>query len=994
MLLSGFILVAYFSLFILSFRCIHASENTTLKKECPEKNGLYIAVGVLIFRILLALFTDGLNTDMNCWRAWSSRAATVGPWGFYTDDYFCDYPPGYIYILTIIGFFRNIFTVLPSTFDTLLLKFPAILCDVLLCGLLYRKTAEETANTRLSILVTLLYAFNPAIWMNSAVWGQVDAIFTLFIILSLIDLKNKNYLKSTVLLSIAVVIKPQALMFAPIYLLTIWENRKMEKFGKQLLLAISGFILPFVLLVVPFSIGKSPFFIFDLYGGTLASYPYASVNAFNLAALFGGNWISIDTVFMGLTFGTWGYIGITLSILLSSLIFLKGKDDSRYFYAAALLISGIFVMGSKMHERYLFPAIALMFLAYIHKRDKRILISTCALSVLHFGNVYYVYLMHQKGIVHLFPPDIAVSLISFLTTIAFLYAVYLGISLYVGIPAPSKLVEKKESSITRKDVLIILLVCVLYAVAAFTNLGHISAPQTVDSTENIADFNEQKTICSASVYKGIGDCNIHFSFSYDGQNWSEPLTYEGSDCFKWERYDFSVTARYAKVYASGTTNALYEVAFFDENQNLVPLSSDGKLFDEQSLAQYNQSYLNSTYFDEIYHARTAYEHIENVPGHYENTHPPLGKHIIGLGIRLFGMNPFGWRFMGTLAGVLMLPLMYLLGKKLFKSTFFATCAILLMTFDFMHFSQTRIATIDSYPVLFIMTMYFFMYLFFEKAETLTRKKSCLYLGLSGLFFGFAIASKWIGFYGGAGLAVLFFIALWRRVKEKGYKELLLCLLCILFFVAVPFLIYYASYIPIHIADGAESFWENFWRYQKHMFTYHSQLDAEHPFSSMWYTWPFVIRPIWYYGDASLRGTGMTSSIVGMGNPLLWWTSLVTVIACIILTISNIKKKQKENQPLFLSIGYLSQLIPWMLVSRVVFIYHYFASLPFALLTLVYGFKNLCEKCVWGKRAVIGFMACACVLFILFYPVLSGTKIPSGFITSALQWFDSWVLGYQ
>jgi dolichyl-phosphate-mannose--protein O-mannosyl transferase len=126
------------------------------------------------------------------------------------------------------------------------------------------------------------------------------------------------------------------------------------------------------------------------------------------------------------------------------------------------------------------------------------------------------------------------------------------------------------------------------------------------------------------------------------------------------------------------------------------------------------TYLNSTYFDEIYHARTAFENIHNVYP-YEITHPPLGKLILSLGIRMFGMTPFGWRFMGTLVGVLMLPVFYLIAKGLFKRTSIAFCTTTLFAFDFMHFTQTRIATIDVYAVFFILFMYLFMWRYVTSA---------------------------------------------------------------------------------------------------------------------------------------------------------------------------------------------------------------------------------------------------------------------------------------
>lgn len=97
------------------------------------------------------------------------------------------------------------------------------------------------------------------------------------------------------------------------------------------------------------------------------------------------------------------------------------------------------------------------------------------------------------------------------------------------------------------------------------------------------------------------------------------------------------------------------MALFDLEGNRVNLSASASpLFDEQETVPEKTTYYDSAYFDEIYHPRTAWEHIRGIEP-YEISHPPLGKLIMGVGIRLFGMTPFGWRFMGTLFGVGMLP---------------------------------------------------------------------------------------------------------------------------------------------------------------------------------------------------------------------------------------------------------------------------------------------------------------------------------------------------
>ena len=177
---------------------------------------------------------------------------------------------------------------------------------------------------------------------------------------------------------------------------------------------------------------------------------------------------------------------------------------------------------------------------------------------------------------------------------------------------------------------------------------------------------------------------------------------------------------------------------------------------------------------------------------YENTHPTLGKLMISLGIRLFGMNPFGWRFMGALFGVLMLPVLYHLLKQLFGRTRLAFAGTVLFAFDFMHFTQTRIATIDTYAVFFLLLMYDAMVVFLKGDVGRDSWKRLLPPLLAcGVFTGLGIAAKWTAAYGALGLAGLFFgklaFTLWearRRgedVRPLARKCLQLCAWCCLFF---------------------------------------------------------------------------------------------------------------------------------------------------------------------------------------------------------------------
>ena len=407
-------------------------------------------------------------------------------------------------------------------------------------------------------------------------------------------------------------------------------------------------------------------------------------------------------------------------------------------------------------------------------------------------------------------------------------------------PAPQAELGYKMG-LRRFDALFMAALTAVYAVVAFTNLGDTKAPQTewassAPGEEVVFDLGEERTFIF-TYYGGICSTNFTMSFSSDGVTWTEPVTalYDQGQIFRWlwlYENGATVTARYARLTVNASTSGaasalaplrLREVGFLDENGEPLPVvsvtsslpeastaqaggSDEGGawvgsgaftftdaqgiadapvtladpylLVDEQDVVPAHPSYLNSTYFDEIYHARTAYEqiHYDEFDSAYEWTHPPLGKTLMMIGIELFGMTPFGWRFMGALMGVLMLPVMYLLVKQLTKRTGLSCIAMFLLAVDAMHFTQTRIATIDSYVVLFIMVMYLFM---FRYSQMRWRRdgfaRSLVPLGLSGLFMGIAWAAKWVGIYGSAGLVAIFFWTLWKNVREelrllKAYRE--------------------------------------------------------------------------------------------------------------------------------------------------------------------------------------------------------------------------------
>jgi len=343
--------------------------------------------------------------------------------------------------------------------------------------------------------------------------------------------------------------------------------------------------------------------------------------------------------------------------------------------------------------------------------------------------------------------------------------------------------------------------------------------------------------------------------------------------------------------------------------------------------------------------------------------------------------------------------MYIFLKNMFGNTFVSVCATFLFGFDFMRFVQTRLGTIDTFSVLFILLAFFFMYRYITTDTNASFRKSLIPLAFSGLFFGFSFAVKWTGFYAGAGLLVLYVIRLiqlglyYNTTQKNGFGSYLTktLLFSVLFFVVVPIISYYLTYIPYGIAAGmslsdgmlwSSGYFRIVWGNQLFMFNYHSSLVAEHPYSSYWWQWILNIRPILYVRHVIDNARATFGSF---GNPVVWWGGFVAMIIMAVRVFTH-----RDSKALFILIGYLSQLLPWVAVTRIVFIYHYFPSSLFIILALAHIFNTIIEQREdFGRSVVYGYTVIAGIFFIIFYPMLSGLYLPFWYYSDFLKWFISW-----
>lgn len=1042
----------------------------------------------LLLRLILAYTTHGFGNDIACFAAWADRIFSVGPGAFYSAETFTDYPPGFMYVLYLIGALRSLLGIpYYSSLHIMLLKLPAILCDMACGCLLYKEATKRLHFSEIqSVCVACAYLFQPAIILNSSCWGQVDSVHTLVVILMCLFLMDGKMLPAYAIYGIGVLLKPQTLIFTPVLLVGILDHVFLQDFSwRKFSYNLCGglaVICGMLLLCVPFGLDAAT----SQYTSTLGSYEYAAVNAYNFWGLLGMNWVDQNTIFLFLPCRTWGSIAIVLIVLFTFLIALRcRKEPSRYFCLGAFIILTMFLFSVRMHERYMYPGLALLLFCCLYKPAGSLWKCYAGFAALHFyntANVLYHYdpqnYDRKAPIILLVSAGMLYCLYDFYKIIWKYYihgeavTVAAGAKGHAGAnrssstasgtglwqlfrehflsplePTPSE----KRLRFTRADLCLLLTICALYSFFALYDLGDRKAPETTyDMTQNqVIELEFPENTAPVTLASYIAPWHQrHFTAEVRSSK-AEDWTYLGeiilNNVFTWQDVSLEdltrqagvTDARCLRLTLTDTDASLIELVFTDaDGEILRPVNASAyeTLFDESDCYPERYSFRNSMYFDEIYHARTAYEFLHGLPT-YENTHPPLGKILISVGIAIFGMNPFGWRIMGTLFGIAMLPFLYLLGKKMTGNTPAAALACFLFAFDFMHFTQTRIATIDVYITFFVIAMYYFMYSYCSMSFYDTPPhKTFLPLGLCGVCMGLGIACKWTGVYAGCGLALLFFAHLLRRYREYLYAKahpgkstngidhkyivknfpnytIKTIDFCLTFFVLIPVVIYLLSYLPF-VNTAHPGLLDRMLANQTSMFNYHSGLEATHPYSSSWYEWPTMVRPIWYYSgyvtDAIKEG------ISAFGNPVVWWIGIPAFIYILYLLIRNnaflcsltrhTKTESSTDTAItlshreyataaFLAVGYLAQYLPWFFVTRITFIYHYFPSVPFVVLMIVYSLMQW-KKHVSDRAFVIGCCAYAAVafaLFLLFYPVLSGQPVDVDFVIKYLRWRPTWVL---
>lgn len=403
---------------------------------------------------------------------------------------------------------------------------------------------------------------------------------------------------------------------------------------------------------------------------------------------------------------------------------------------------------------------------------------------------------------------------------------------------------------------------------------------------------------------------------------------------------------------------------------------------------------HDVYFDETWYVPTARAWVQSGEMLHQE-HPPLGKLLIAAGMLIFGDDPMGWRAMSALFGALTLVATLLWSFALLRDVGQALWASAVTAFDFVLYVQARIAMLDVFVMAFcVLGLAFFTFSFKEKHSA---RKSFVLAILAGVSFGLASACKLSGLFPLAGVLaarlLLGLLELWRvRFEDPratdffapGAWAAMTPGRTLVAFVVAPFLAYFLSYLPQMIHAGTLL---EFFASQRRMIEIMTGVSEGHPYSSLWWRWPVMTRPVWYLFHVEGAGAPWgadhpAQAIVGMASPLVLAAGEAAVGLAAWRWIVR-----RERDAMIVTLAFFSQYLPWALNPKgLEFFYYYFPALLCAGPALALAFFGGARP---RPRLALAFLVLAAAMFVFYLPVLSAQFPIDPDAFSLRIWFLAW-----
>ncbi|MDO9353822.1 MAG: phospholipid carrier-dependent glycosyltransferase [Solirubrobacteraceae bacterium] len=433
-------------------------------------------------------------------------------------------------------------------------------------------------------------------------------------------------------------------------------------------------------------------------------------------------------------------------------------------------------------------------------------------------------------------------------------------------------------------------------------------------------------------------------------------------------------------------------------------------------------------FDEVYFREYALHYKAGT--YYFDLHPPLGKLLLGAWAAIAGVDADAMgkdpavvmRVLPAFAGTLLIVVIYLLIRKLSKSRKIATLAAALVLLDTAILVESRLIVMDSMLLLFGITAVYAAL----KAREYTGRSQWLWFAFALFCAGCATSIKLTGLTALGMIGLLWLVDVinekrWQNWKPAVGQAVLIGLIPLTVYM-LTFAIHFAllpkkgpgdlfmsqqfqSVLkgdPLYKEDAKMGFIAKFKDLNKSIHVYEVQLNTgTHPYASKWYTWPIAKRGVYTY--TAPADDGKSRYIYANANPAIWWGTLLGALVVVIGWIFKRQRFSRQKWPLiFLGVGWMANFLPFSLIVRPMFLYHYFFALIFSIGFVVVGLGALAGwndedndkdrpfafPSRWSALLYWGILGAGLAAFLYFSPITYGTPLtPQGL--ESRMWLSSW-----
>lgn len=389
------------------------------------------------------------------------------------------------------------------------------------------------------------------------------------------------------------------------------------------------------------------------------------------------------------------------------------------------------------------------------------------------------------------------------------------------------------------------------------------------------------------------------------------------------------------------------------------------------------------YFDEIYYVAAAEDLWQGKPDP-NSVHPPLGKWLIGLGVKAGDellpkttSQPFKWRLASVLSGTLAVGATYALSLLLFNyNRPAAVCAGLIIATEHLHIATSRIAMLDPMLGLFcLLGMWAGLAYFLGGHER--------WAVVSAFLLGLATGIKWSGLFTAFGCLVAGY---WNDRKELTRERTQRYFFWLLLLVPLGF---FLSYLHLFLSHGfqLDTFKMIFGQGERMVDFRYDAEQFTHRYLSYFWSWPLVLNPIWLLFEQD-KAAGTVEAVCAMGMPLLWWG-----FTLLLMERAYTSFRTKDPVVGALVLLWLCQWLPWAVSTTGGFFYYMLTEVP--IMALLVG-KFLADLLNFddalGEGRWRGWVLLAVYLlgFLVYLPFALGKTTKRAYFNQVF--FSQWVTG--